>query len=193
MDSLRIALDVEGVLADSHAATAARSDMLDEQHVPPQNYDFGDQDLIDEYMHVSSNVWHNHTHEIPPMQEGLWKATRTLNRLHDVDILTARVGQDDKVRTWLDAYNVHYDTFISTQHPRDNKTEYGDYDVHIDDSPDVTADVVEAGQYMLLVDRPYNQGIEDSSLVQRVSGVSAAADLLSDPSVVSEISGPDVR
>jgi uncharacterized HAD superfamily protein len=193
MDSLRIALDVEGVLADSHAATAERSDMLDKRHTPPQNYDFGDQDLIDEYMHVSSNVWHNHTHEIPPMQDGLWRSTRTLNRLHNVDILTARVGQDDRVRTWLDGYNVHYDNFISTQHPRSNKTEYGDYDVHIDDSPDVAADVVEAGRYLLLVDRPYNKDIDNSNLVERVSGVSEAADLLSDPSVVSKLSSPSVR
>jgi len=178
VNKLNIALDVEGVLADSHAATAARSDFLTEDHVPPQNYDFGGQEEIDEYMHVSSNVWHNHVHEIPPMVEGLWKATRSLSRRHNVDILTARVGQDENVKRWLNGYNVYYDNFISTDRPRSNKTDYGDHDVHIDDSPEVTADALSAGRHVVLIDRPYNQGVEDSNRLKRVSDVSEAAELL---------------
>jgi uncharacterized HAD superfamily protein len=183
---LDIALDVEGVLADSHAATAERSDVLTEEHTPPQNYDMGGQELIDEYMHVSSNVWHNHNHEIPPMEDGLREATRTLSTLHNVDILTARVGQDEGVREWLAGYNIHYDRFISTDHPQADKTEYGDHDVHIDDSPHVARDAAEDGRVVLLVDRPYNRDVTGDR-IERVSGVTAASELLSDSDYLSEL------
>lgn len=183
---LDIALDVEGVLADSHVATAERSDVLDERHTSPQNYDFGDEELIEEYMHVSSNVWHNHNHEIPPMEDGLREATRTLSTLHNVDILTARVGQDEAVREWLAGYNVHYDRFISTAAPNSEKTEYGDHDVHIDDSPKVAQDAIDAGRHVILVDRPYNRDVAGDR-IERVSGVTEASELLSDSDYLSEL------
>jgi uncharacterized HAD superfamily protein len=186
MERLRIALDVEGVLANSHAATAEKSDVLDERHTPPQNYDFDGQDLIDEYMHVSHNVWYNHNHTIPPMEDGLREATQQLQHHHDVDIVTSRTGVDRKVREWLEGYNVAYDDLIITDHPRSNKTEYGDHDVHIEDSPEVTADALEMGRAVFLVDRPYNEGI-DYDRVWRVSGVTEAAEMLTDPSVVTEV------
>lgn len=188
METLDVALDVEGVLANSHAATAERSEMLTDDHVPPQKYDMNSQAEIDEYMHVSSNVWHNHNHEIPPMEADLRTPTRTINTLHNVDILTARVGQDEQVREWLAGYNVHYDTFISTNHPNADKTDYGRYDVHVDDSPNVARDVLDDHRGLILVDKPYNQGISSDDRMWRVSGVAEAAELLSDPSVVSELS-----
>lgn len=190
METLDIALDVEGVLADSHAATAERSDVLTDDHVPPQNYDMGSEEEIEEYMHVSSNVWHNHTHEIPPMEDELWKATRRLNRHHNVDILTSRVGQDENVKLWLDGYNIEYDNFISTQHPNSDKTEYGNYHVHIDDSPRVASDVIDANRALVLIDRPYNEGVvgDASPYHKRVSGVTEASELLTDPTIVSKLS-----
>jgi hypothetical protein len=188
MRELRIALDVEGVLADTHAVTAEHSDLLDADEVPPQNYDFEHlgQEHYDEYMHVSQNLWHNHNHRIPPMQDGLWKATRTLNNLHDVDILTARTGVDRQVQDWLDGYNVRYNEFIVTDDPRSDKTEYGDYDVHIEDSPQVTMDALTERRWVVLVDRPYNLHI-GGSRVRRVSGVTEAASMLSDPEVTTEM------
>lgn len=190
MDELQIALDVEGVLADSHLATARKSDTLTESDVPPQNYDFGDEDLLEAYMHTSQNVWHNHNHTIPPLEDGLWKATRDMSRFHTVDIVTSRTGVDRQVKEWLDGYNIYYDDFIVTDAPRSDKTTYGDHDVHIEDSPHVVADALGDGRSVLLVERPYNLGVETRRRVRAVSGVTEAAELLCDPSVVSELKPP---
>lgn len=192
MRRLHIALDVEGVLADSHLATARKSDVLDEDEVPPHQYDFGDDGLLDEYMHVSQNVWHNHNHLIPPMEDGLWKATRQLARHHTVDIVTSRTGVDQQVKEWLDGYNIAYDDFIATNRPRSNKTDYGDHDVHIDDAPHVVKHARLDDRFVFLVDRPYNGSLRDDqhSAIQRVSGVTQASELLRDPEYVQEVIPP---
>lgn len=191
MRQLQIALDVEGVLADSHLATARKSDVLDEDEVPPHQYNFGDDGLLDEYMHVSQNVWHNHNHLIPPMEDGLWKATKCLARHHTVDIVTSRTGVDRQVQEWLDGYNIAYDDFIVTNRPRSNKTDYGDHDVHIDDSPNVARDALDVNRGVFLVDRPYNTdfGRLTDSRLRRVSGVTEVADMLTDPDYLSGVRG----
>ena len=192
MRQLQIALDVEGVLADSHLATARKSDLLDESEVPPYHYDFGKQEYLDEYMHVSQNVWHNHNHLIPPVEDGLWKATKRLAKHHEVDVLTSRTGVDRQVQEWLDGYNVAYDDFIVTDDTRSDKTEYGDHDVHIDDSPHVVEDALNDDRSVIIIDRPYNKDIDvgkrHEPFVRRVSGVTEASEILSE-----ELPFPGVR
>lgn len=175
MNKLDIALDVEGVLADSHAATAARSDFLEPEECPPPDWDFPSDDHYEEFMHVSQNLWHNHNHEIPPMVDNLWKPTRRLARRHNVDIVTHRQNVDAQVVEWLRGYNVYYEDFhVSKGH----KTDVDDYDVHVDDSPNVAADALSDGRHVVLIDRPYNQSVEDSNRLTRVSDVSEACELL---------------
>lgn len=182
METLDIALDVEGVLADSHAATADRSDFLEDEHCPPPDWDFPSEDHYEEFMHVSQNLWHNHAHHIPPMVDGLWKETRRLARRHNVDIVTHRSGVDDQVREWLDGYNIHYENFHVA---RGDKTDVGDYHVHVDDSPQVARDALESGRSVVLIDRPYNQRldyeIQHEPFVRRVSDLSEAAEVLTSP------------
>lgn len=179
METLDIALDVEGVLADSHAATAERSDFLEPEHCPPNNWDFPSEDHYEEYMHVSQNLWHNHAHHIPPMADDLWKDTRTLSRRHNVDIVTHRSGVDEQVREWLDGYNIHYEDFHVAGR---DKTDVGEYDVHIDDSPQVAQDALESGRSVVLIDRPYNEGFQYElayePFVWRVNDLSEAAEVL---------------
>jgi hypothetical protein len=188
MRNLHIALDVEGVLADSHAATAERSDMLEPKDCPPPNWDFPSDEHHDEFMHVSQNLWHNHAHHIPPMEDGLWKATRRLSRQHDVDIVTHRTGVDRQVQEWLSGYNIRYNEFNSTTRP---KSHLDDYDVHIDDSPNVVADALEANRSVILIDRPYNQDIQvgkrHGPFIRRVSSVTEAAEVLCGPGIPMEV------
>jgi hypothetical protein len=186
MRSLHIALDVEGVLADSHAATAERSELLDESTCPPPDWDFPSDDHYDEFMHVSQNLWHNHNYTIPPTEDGLWKAVRRMNRVHDVDIVTHRSNVDAQVKEWLAGYNIDYDDI----HFADgHKTQVGDHDVLVDDSPRVAEDGIRNHTHVLLVNRRYNENVSglDSRFVKRVSGVTAASEVLTDPGYVEEV------
>jgi len=171
----QIALDLDGVLADVHHAAAERSDQLDETNCPPPNWDFESDEQRDHFLHVTQNLWHNHTHLVPPTVDDLWKTTRRLSWSHDVDIVTHRTGVDEQIQTWLDGYNVYYDNFISTSA---QKSTVGEYDLHIDDSPNVAADVTAAGRCAVVIDAEYNASYECGDLATRVSDVSEAAELL---------------
>lgn len=175
METYNIALDVEGVLSDTHKATAERSDMLEPKHCPPKNWDFPTEEHHEEFMHVSQNLWHNHNHLIPPTEDGLGKATSILNEVHNVDVVTHRTGVDNQIREWLRGYGIVYDDFIST---RKSKSDIGDYDIHIDDSPNVVDDVAGNGRVVYMVERPYNSEKELPKGALRVRGVNDAVWLL---------------
>lgn len=189
METLNIALDIEGVLADTHSETARRSDLLDV--APPHEYSFGSEEQLDEYMHVSQNLWHNHNHQIPPLEGGLRETTKELARIHNVDVVTSRTNVDRQLREWLEGYGIHYDELVVTDDSRSDKTAYGDYDAFIDDSPHVAQDVIDANEYVFLRDRPYNKDFtvpwDSSGLVYRVSSVREAVELLSDVQVAHSI------
>lgn len=175
MRDVRIALDLDGVLADTHHAAAQRSDQLDEDNCPPPDWDFESDEQQDHFLHVAQNLWHNHTHHIPPTVDNLWKHTRRLSWQYDVDIVTHRTGVDEQIQTWLDAYNVYYDDFYSTNGP---KSDVDTYDVHIDDSPHVAAETTQHGRYAVLIDAEYNESYECGDCCTRVSDISEAAELL---------------
>jgi hypothetical protein len=184
MEQLTIALDVEGVLSDTHSATAERSDFLDADNVPPENWQFPSKEHYDEFMHVSQNLWHNHNEQIPPLEPTIGSATGVLSEYHTVDVVTHRTNVPDQIQEWLSHHMVEYRDFYETTK---YKTHVGDYDVHIDDSPVVVNNVVSNGRYMMLVEHEYNNSIEHQDRVWRVSGVTEAAKLLSDPTVVKKI------
>ena len=173
--SLDVALDVEGVLSDTHTATEARSDFLEPEHCPPEQWEFPTDEHYEEFMHVSQNLWHNHAHEIPPQVDNLWKPTRKIYRRHDVDIVTHRNNVDVQMQNWLKGYNVYYDDFYATTQP---KTEVGEYDVHIDDSPNVAADALSDGRYVVLVSNKSNQSVEPHRRLERVADITEAAEFL---------------
>jgi uncharacterized HAD superfamily protein len=179
MQTLNIALDIEGVLADTHSATAERSDFLTEDECPPPNWDFPSEQHREEFMHVSQNLWHNHTHHIPPMMDGVWKPTRLLSQHHNVDIVTSRTGVTPQLRDWLTAYNIHYDSLHISHH---SKNDIDDYDVHIEDSPQVSREALADGRSVVLIEHEYNDSyretIEREASLWRVSDLSEAATIL---------------
>jgi hypothetical protein len=184
MDELDIALDVEGVLSNTHRATADRSDMLTRGQCPPTDWEFETKEHYQEFMHVSQNLWHNHYDEIPPMEPTLEAATHLLSQHHNVDIVTHRSGVKKQMRDWLDSQNIIYnDFYVSSGH----KTDTVDADVHIDDSPVVIDDVQRNNRFAFIVAHEYNKGIALSDDIWIVSGVTEAANLLSDPTVVERV------
>ena len=184
MERLHIALDVEGVLADSHLAAQQRSDVLDESTSPPTTWDFPTDEHYDEFMRVTAEAWDNDWADIPPVEYGLGEAVSRMALFHNVDIVTHRTGHDDAIQNWLHKYGIEYENFISTDQ---QKTLVGNHDVHIDDSPNVVDDVLDAGRNIMLVERPYNHVVERTFGVWAVSGVVEASELLTDSTIVERI------
>lgn len=123
---MRIALDVDGTLADTWGAVIERG-WMDES--PSVSWD-EDRALWDEYLHHSQNVWHNHWEDIERNELFTHTATSMLAEFgHDVDVVTARSGVEESMQRWLDKHRVVYNDFLVEQ-----EKHLLDYDAHIDDS-----------------------------------------------------------
>lgn len=175
MDQVSVALDVDGVLFDTHNAVARRSDRLDKEDCPPEDWQFESEEQQDHFLHVAANLWHNHREMIPPMVDDIGGLTQRLSEEYNVDIVTHRTGTDDQILAHLDEYDVEFRNFYSTSGPKSQVANHG---VHIDDSPNVITDVTLAGRHALLVDAKYNASYSCNELCMRVSDLSEAVDAM---------------
>lgn len=152
---MKIALDVESVLADSNEAALQSTDKLDRQKL------IGEWDLDDYtwqvYMGVTDAVWRHNPQVVPPEEPNLDRyVQQIIDQGHDVDILTARMNVDESIVWWLNEHGIEYDNFISTD---TSKYEYSEYDIFIDDNPDM------AGECRLLLrDQPWNQDVNAGNM-----------------------------
>lgn len=180
--SLRVALDVEGVLSDTHSITTERSDKLE----PWMNEQWGfPDDLYDEFMHVSNNLWHNHYEEIPPQSDNIGEASdKLIDAGYKVDIVTHRHNQDEQVKAWLDMHDVHYRHFLT---PSCSKIEC-DYDIYVDDKPALAEKVAQRDdKWMVIIDQQYNRDVPYSEHVERATDAYSASLVLSDPYVMEDL------
>jgi len=120
--------------------------------------------------------------KVPIIDKKAPKYLKKLNKIHDVDIVTARYkGEADrpKVQAKLDLMGlvkgVHYNELVVLPNqPKDIKLRR-DYDVYIDDSPYLAKSFQEYGVYeemklLLLPQQPWNWKIESKRGVVRVRG-----------------------
>lgn len=126
---MRIALDVERVLANSCEAALQSTEKLDRDVVenqwdmPTEQYQI--------YMGVTDAVWRHNPEIIPPEEPAIDQYVSELREQHEVHILTAREHVDEQIVWWLQEHDIQYDSFESTGVP---KWEY-DFDVWVDDNP----------------------------------------------------------
>lgn len=124
---MRIALDVDGTLADTWGGVVERGWMAESPDVSWE----GDRELWDEYLHHSQNLWHNHWEDIEPNELFTYTTTKTMVEFgHTLHVVTARSGVEEQMRSWLDDNRVvHHGFFVEDEKWR------LDFDIHIDDSP----------------------------------------------------------
>lgn len=148
MNNLRIALDLEGVLADTHVPVIDHSDMLTEESF--HEWDFAD-DELDEFLDTLVHVWAEHTFDIPPSEEGLAEKVDTLRMMgHDVDLVTNTPGASNDVIPWLEYHGIECDRYRFPG-PETNKEEL-DYDIYIDDNPYMVGEA----EFLYFVTTPWN-------------------------------------
>ncbi len=169
---MKIALDVDGVLADvivswieinnQNRTKISKNDVT--------SWDFWKQFNIDRFDFYSelSKCWEN-WNEIPPTEKNLQQSTKLLNQNATVDIVTAREQYTDTfVKNWLNHFNISYDNYVSVIDGT-MKADL-DYDLFIDDSPLNAEKFTLKNKKFLLYNQPWNQNIQVKN-VNRISNL----------------------
>ncbi|KER06093.1 putative nucleotidase YqfW protein [Marine Group I thaumarchaeote SCGC AAA799-E16] len=172
---MKIALDVDGVLADVIQSWLNYSNSIRQkiQKHEITDWNFWKKFEINRYDFYSelSSCWKNWT-SIPPTEENLALVTKNLSDIAQVDIVTARERSTDSfVKKWLEHYNISYDNYVSViDGPM--KADL-DYDVFIDDSPLNAFKFLKNKKNVILYSQPWNQHIVEKN-VHRISNLSEA-------------------
>lgn len=160
---LKIALDVDGVLADvMHSwlsynnkmrSTILKSDISEWDFWKNHNID-----RFDFYKELSL-CWKSWK-DIPPTENDISSATEILSELGTVDIVTAReVSTHNDVKNWLKFYNIAFENYVGVSEGLEKARL--DYDIFIDDSPLNAKSMLEAGKSVILYHQPWNLKFDD--------------------------------
>lgn len=168
---MRIALDLEEVLADTIRESCRSTDKLTES-------DFDSWNLSDRtwqiYSGVSDALWRHDPTSIPPIEPAINESTYELHKNADrLDIVTARMHVDPQIREWLASNHVYYDDLVSTLEPKYTL----DYDVFIDDNPEMFGE-----HRLLLRDHPHNRNVNDenSKSCDRIHSLAEAREFINE-------------
>jgi len=172
---MKIALDVDGVLADVIQSWLNYNNSI-RQEISKQeisDWDFWKKFKINRYDFYAelSSCWKNWM-SVPPTETNLSLTTKNLSKLGQVDIVTARERSTDSfVKNWLNHYDISYNNYVSViDGPM--KADL-DYDVFIDDSPLNALKIIQQKKKIILYSQPWNQHILDDQ-IHRVSNLSEA-------------------
>ena len=166
---MKIALDVESVLANTNEAVLQSTDKIERQEL------LGEWDLSDEmwqvYSGVSDAVWRHNPQSIPPEEPMIDKHVKEIASGNTLDIVTARQHVDEQMVWWLDSHGIAYRNFISTPDPKWMM----EYDLFIDDNPKMFNEC-----RLLLRDQPWNADLNDESSksCDRIHSLAEVSDFL---------------
>ena len=169
---MKIALDVDGVLADViiswlNYSNSIRPCISKNQVTDWEFWKKFDINPFDFYSELSY-CWKN-WQSIPTTQENLSDITKDLSIFGQIDIVTARERSTDIfVKSWLKHHNIVYDNYVSViDGPM--KADL-DYDIFIDDSPLNALKFLENNKKVILYSQPWNQHISHNKL-HRISNL----------------------
>lgn len=179
---MKIALDVDGVLADimlvwleqynkAHKKTLTKGDI--------ERWDFWKELGYDRYQFYDdlSNCWSRWI-EVPPMERDVASAVEKLHAVGIVDIVTARdAASTNYVKQWLSHNGIKYNGYLAV--PSGSDKADLEYDVFIDDSPHNVVGIASKGKNALLYDQPWNKSITHSKIV-RIKKLEEAVNVILD-------------
>ena len=154
----RIALDVEGVIANIHQLLIEYLNRLYKVSLTIEDISdwyFGDKirglgltptDCIE----VMSEIWRNRWQTVPTTESYIGNKVFKLYERHKVDIVTAR-KEREIIERWLEANSIPYHDFIVEE-----RKENLDYDIFIDDNPNLYKNLPK-DRIQFLYDRPWNR------------------------------------
>jgi len=180
---LRIAVDVDGVLADL-------AGMFLKVYREDTGVELG-RSFIDEwefwhklsmtrqqFLQMLVKVW-SRWEEIELLEEDAAEDVEQLATLGAVDILTQRPAETvENVKRWLKHHGIRYRAF--TWVPLKSSKTLFHYDAYIDDSPRLAEQLVGRGRLLLLYDQPWNRNTPKAGNIVRVASLDEAYRVLAE-------------
>lgn len=178
---MKIALDVEGTLADVHRVAFQRLKREREIEIDIDDVRWDFEDLpglsIETYLECAKKVWKEQWREIPPLESDLSESLLEIGRIDEIermDIVTSRDNCKTEMKRWLHMNQIPYKRYIIEK----NKYEL-DYDIFIDDNPNLVGKVD-----LILSDRPWNRDVDEGKVITRIGGERSFQDL---PYILREV------
>ncbi len=179
---MKIALDVDGVLADIISVWLDQYNKSRKKSITSEDivrWDFWKELGFDKYKFYEelSSCW-SRWMEVPPMEQDIASAVEKLHSAGTVHIVTARDASSTKyVKQWLEHNGIKYNDYVPVLRGRD-KADL-DYDIFIDDSPHNVVGIASKGKNALLYDQPWNRSVNDPKIV-RIKKLEEAVSVISD-------------
>ena len=160
---MKIALDVDGVLADVIESWLSYNNKIRPTISKSQisewdfwkNHDINKFDFYNE-LSICWKSWEN----IPPTENNIASATKQLSNIGTVDIVTARDDSThNDVKNWLKLHNIDFNNYVGVLEGVEKSKL--DYDIFIDDSPLNAKSMLEQGKSVILYSQPWNLSFED--------------------------------
>jgi len=160
---LKIALDVDGVLADVIESWLSYNNKIRQTISKSQisEWDFWKNHNIDKFdfyneLSICWKSWKN----IPPTENNIASATKQLSKIGTVDIVTARdESTHSDVKNWLKLHNIDFNNYVGVLEGVEKSKL--DYDIFIDDSPLNAKSMLEQGKSVILYSQPWNLSFDD--------------------------------
>lgn len=169
---MKVALDVESVLAEPNEAVLNSTNRLTREQIESTWFSNSEEDTAYQiYMGVSDAVWRHNPQAISPEEPALSEYVDSMREQYTVDIVTGRQHVDQQIQWWLAEHDIQYDGFVATGRP---KQELG-YDVYIDDNPNLFNEC-----RLLLRHQPWNAHLDtsDSKMTDRIHSLSEALEFI---------------
>ncbi len=179
---IRVALDVEGVIADiTTPALKIYNQVHGTSYTVDDIKDWSFKSInapIPEMMALFDRVWVEQSQNIK--YEGDTNLIMALTKEYAVHIVTGRIGVDAQLKAWLSMAGLGSIPLI-TNPPIKEKTTLN-YGIYIDDSPLLAKEVAETSRLpkgrMLLIDQPWNRDVAKHERILRVGDVNEALSVL---------------
>jgi 5'(3')-deoxyribonucleotidase len=172
LTKLKIAVDLDGVLAESMLVWCARANKELGTRLRMEDLDSWSwwkrfPISKDDFYRILDESWDDWK-EIPPTETELAKKVARIEKFGELDIVTGRSKRTvGAARSWVDSQKIPYRRFVRVLGWRDKILL--DYDVYIDDAPDLMPLISHSPTaWGVLYERPWNRGVEDMPKVLKV-------------------------
>jgi len=171
MSELRIAVDLDGVLAEAMIAWCELYNKRYGQSMSLEDIRAWDVWKIfkiprDAFFRILDDAWLE-WEKIPPTEEGVRDQVGLLHELGTVDVVTGRSPRTvPYAKEWLKAHSVPYHRFVRTDSTLAKI--HLNYDVFVDDSPTLMELIASKSTALgILYTRPWNHDVSMPSVIRR--------------------------
>lgn len=178
---MRIAVDVDGVLADIISVWLAyynrkHNSSLSREQI--QRWDFWKSIgySAERFYAELATCWKEWL-KVPAIESDIANSIAMLRSLGKIDIVSAQMAKD-YVKRWLEHNNIVYDEYVSVARGVD-KADLA-YDAFIDDSPINAERMSSMGKLVLLYDQPWNRHLSNGRYIVRVKNMDGVKRVLMD-------------